>query len=213
MNVRKLNEIFGYGLFVVGALKLLLAVLVILQFGTNIAAIMNGENIETDTYANLSMTVALAQIILALGSIIMIFVNIKRNPEVITGYLLGLGAIMLEFITPSFLTIFMVFVQCGMYMKAGTKITNKNVSYKSEHKTSKRTIKNTDWFYSERKEQKNKSEQIEIQAQKRKAKLEKELGEWKELLELGEIDEATYNEETNRLIEKERKWNERMKRF
>jgi len=154
MSIRKLNKIFGYGLFVVGALKLLLAVLVILQFGTNIAAIMNGENINTDTYANFSMIVALAQIILALGSIIMIFVNIKRSPEVITGYLLGLGAIMLEFITPSFLVIFMVFVQCGMYMKAGTKITNKNVSYKSEQRTSKKTIKNTDWFYSERKEQK-----------------------------------------------------------
>lgn len=213
MSIRKLNEIFGYGLFVVGALKLLLAVLVILQFGTNIAAIMNGENINTDTYANFSMTVALAQIILALGSIIMIFVNIKRSPEVITGYLLGVGAIMLEFITPSFLVIFMVFVQCGMYMKAGTKITNKNVSYKSEQRTSKKTIKNTDWFYSERKEQKERSEQIEIQAQKRKAKLENEIREWKELLELGEIDEATYNEETNRLIEKERKKSERIKRF
>ena len=213
MSIRKLNEIFGYGLFVVGALKLLLAVLVILQLGTNIAAIMNGENINTDTYANFSMTVALAQIILALGSIIMIFVNSKSNPEVITGYLLGLGAIMLEFITPSFLTIFMVFVQCGMYMKAGTKITNKNLSYKSEQRTSKKMIKNTDWFYSERKEQKERSEQIEIQAQKRKAKLENELREWNELLELGEIDEATYNEETNRLIEKERKRTERMTRF
>ena len=69
------------------------------------------------------------------------------------------------------------------------------------------------WFYSERKDQKNKSEQIESQKQKRMAKLEKEIGEWKELLDLGEIDEATYNEETNRLIEKERKRTERMRRF
>ena len=65
----------------------------------------------------------------------------------------------------------------------------------------------------ERENQKEKSEQIEIQKQKRMAKLEKEIGEWKELLDSGEIDETTYNEETNRLIEKERKKSERMKRL
>lgn len=139
----------------VGALKLLLTVLIILQLGTNIVAIMNGEDINTYTYANFSVIIGFTEIILALGSIIMIFVNIKHNSEVITGYLFGLGAIILELITPSFLIIFLVFVQCGMYMKAGTKIINKNINYKSEHRTSKKTIKNTDWFYSEREEPKN----------------------------------------------------------
>ncbi|MGN1269578.1 MAG: hypothetical protein ACI4UU_01745 [Clostridia bacterium] len=213
MSVRKLNEIFGYGLFGVGAFKLLLVVLIILQLGTNITAIMNGQNINTNYYTNFSKTIGLAQIILAIGSIIMIFVNIKNTPEVITGYLLGLGALMIEFIIPSFLLIFVAFAQCGMYMKAGAKIKNKNMSYKTEHKTRKKAIKNTEWFYSDREEQKEKSEYIEIQRQKRMAKLEKEIEEWKELLEQGEIDETTYNEETNKLIEKKRKKSERMKRF
>ena len=40
-------------------------------------------------------------------------------------------------------------------------------------------------------------------------KSEKELEEWKQLLDAGEIDEETYHQETNRLIEKERKRSER----
>ena len=43
------------------------------------------------------------------------------------------------------------------------------------------------------------------------AQLEKELEEWKQLLDTGEIDEETYNQETSRLIEKERKRSERDK--
>ena len=42
-------------------------------------------------------------------------------------------------------------------------------------------------------------------------KLEKELGEWKQLLDTGEIDEETYNQETSKLIEKERKRSEQDK--
>lgn len=38
-------------------------------------------------------------------------------------------------------------------------------------------------------------------------KLEKELGEWKQLLDTGEIDEETYNQETSKLIEKVKRKN------
>lgn len=72
---------------------------------------------------------------------------IKKQPEVITGYLLGLGATLLEFIVPSFLSFYFVFVECGMHMKAGTKIRNENVGQNTNNRNIKQAVKNTDWFY------------------------------------------------------------------
>ena len=129
MSIKKLNEIFGYGLFIVGALKILLVILVLIQVGTNITAIFNGGSVNSEYYPTLSTTIGFAQLILAFGSIIMIILNIKKQPEVITGYLWGLGALLIEFITPSIISFYAVFVECSMYMKAGTKIRNKNEPY------------------------------------------------------------------------------------
>lgn len=147
MSVKKWNEIFGYGLFFVGALKVLLVILVLIQFGINITSIFNGGDINSSSYSNFSTILGFAQIILAIGSIIMIILNIKKEPEVITGYLWGLGAILLEFIVPSFLAFYFVFVECGMYMKAGTKIINKNVGQDTNSRNIKQAVKNTEWFY------------------------------------------------------------------
>lgn len=77
----------------------------------------------------------------------MIILNIKKQPEVIVGYLLGLGAILLEFIVPTFLSFYFVFVECGMYMKAGAKVRNKNIGQDINSRKMKQTIKNTEWFY------------------------------------------------------------------
>ncbi len=65
-----------------------------------------------------------------------------------------------------------------------------------------------EWSYGKKNEQ---NEYISEKKQKRMEKLEKELEEWKQLLDTGEIDEETYNQETSRLIEKERKRSERDK--
>ena len=82
--------------------------------------------------------------------------------------------------------------------------------YKDEFKpkTSKKTIKNTEWFYNN---QNTQNSQNDVKKQKKIEKIEKELYEWKQLLDSGEIDEEIYNAETNRLIEKERRINERGK--
>lgn len=147
MSIKKLNEIFGYGLFIVGTLKILLVILVLIQVGTNIAAIFNGESVDSEYYSTFSTIIGFAQLILAFGSIIMIILNIKRQPEVITGYLWGLGALLIEFITPSIMSFYAVFVECGLYMKAGTKIRNKNVGSDKNYRKIKQDIKNTEWFY------------------------------------------------------------------
>lgn len=147
MSVKKLNEIFGYGLFIVGALKILFVILVLIQVGTNITAIFNGGSVNSEYYPALSTIIGFAQLVLAMGSIIMIILNIKRQPEVITGYLWGLGALLIEFITPSIMSFYAVFVECSMYMKAGTKIRNKNTGSDKNYRKIKQDMKNTEWFY------------------------------------------------------------------
>lgn len=209
MNTKTMNEIFGYALFGIGVSKIILVILVLMQVNMNMNAIFNGGYFNNYDYSTFSAIIGLLQLILAAGSIIMIFVNIIKQPEVIPGYVLGLGALLIELIAPSILMIFAIFVECGMYMKAGAKIRNKNIFTKEEHKTSKKKTKNTEWFYGGQNEQSTKENN---QEQKRKAKLEKELYEWKQLLDSGEIDEETYKQETDRLIEKERRRSERRKK-
>lgn len=213
MNIRKTNEMFGYGFFMVGALKILLVVLVLVRLTTNLSSIFNSGNINSEYYPSFSMAIGYAQLILAFGSIIMIIVNIRKHPQVIPGYLWGLGALLIEFIIPPIMSFFTIFAECGMYMKAGSKIRNKNLSYEKEHNTTKNTIKNTEWFYSNSNIKNEQINQAMIQDEKRKAKLQNELDGWKQLLDSGEIDEETYNQETNKLIEKEKKKSERMRRF
>ena len=163
MGLKKINEVFGYGLFVVGILKILLVILVIIQVGTNIIAVFNGGNVNADYYPVFSLIIALFQIVLAIGSIIMIILNTKKQPEVILGYLLGLGALLIELITPSIISFYIVFLVCSMYMKAGTKIRDKNIGSDRSYRKIKLDKKNTEWFYSEKKEhyEENKETQIE----------------------------------------------------
>ena len=89
-------------------------------------------------------------------------------------------------------------------MKAGSKIVKLNSDYRfgTYQKTTKKQIEDTNWFYEEGNEKKS-SEQMKNQ--NKIAKIDKELNEWKELLDSGEIDEQTYNEETNKLIEKKKR--------
>lgn len=211
MNIKTVNEFFGYGLFGIGALKIVFTILVFFQMITNVNIALNGgDGTDYGYYPTFSVILGGAQILLAIGSIIMILVNSTIQPKVIPGYLWGLGAILIELIIPSSLYIFVLFAECGMYMKAGQKIRSNNEIYKDEFKpkTSKKTIKNTEWFYNN---QNTQNSQNDVKKQKKIEKIEKELYEWKQLLDSGEIDEEIYNAETNRLIEKERRINERGK--
>ena len=152
MNTNKTNEIFGHALFIVGALKIVFTILVVMQLSTNLVAISNGGTVNGEYFPIFSTMLGSAQLILAVGSVIMIIVNSRNNPEVIGGYLIGLGALLLEFITPTILAFFVVFIECSLYMKAGSEIINKNSRYKKETKKSKRKVDaSEEWFYSEKK--------------------------------------------------------------
>lgn len=206
MNVKKVNGILGYAFFIVGILKILLVILVLLQFSSGLTAMFYGGSVSFANYTTFSQMIGLMQILLAIASIIMIILNAKNQPKVIPGYLWGLGAVLIEYITPSMLYFYVVFAECGMYMKAGIKIRNKNLNYKDFSTNNQKLAKNTEWFFSDE------NQQIDIKEEKRKAKVEEELYEWKKLLDSGEIDEETYNEETNKLIEREKRRSARKKK-
>ena len=204
MNLKTVNRIFGYGLFGMGAIKIIYTIFLLSQMVTNVNIALNGGEWSYVFAPIIVQVISFVQTLLTLGSVIMIFVNMIQQPKVIIGYVWGLGAMLVPYIIPSWLVIGALLVQCGMLMKAGTEIMNNSDTYKNEFrpKTSKKTIKNTEWYYGKKNEQ---NEYVSEKKQKRIEKLEKELAEWKQLLDTGEIDEETYNQETNRLIEKERK--------
>ena len=210
MNLKTVNKIFGYGFFGIGAIRIIYIILLFSQMVTNVNIALNGGKWSYGLFPLITEVISLLQIVLTIGSVIMIFVNTIQQPKVIIGYVWGLGAMLVPYIIPSWLTIGALIVQCGMLMKAGTEIMSTSDTYKNEFKPkmSNKTIKNTEWYLGKKNEQ---NEYISEKKQKRMEKLEKELEEWKQLLDTGEIDEETYNQETSRLIEKERKRSERDK--
>ena len=114
MNLKKVNDIFGIALSWIGLLKVLLIVLVMFQSGSIATAMVIGGDAVSFDLSTFSTLLGYAQLIVAAGSIVMIFVNIKRYPDVILGYIIGLGAITLEFIlhNPIILGFFEMFCIC-----------------------------------------------------------------------------------------------------
>ena len=205
--MKKANQIFGYSLYALGAIKIILVVLMLFTLVANIGTITQGGNVNlfytTTAFVTFTIILGFVEIGLVIGSIVMIILNIKKCPEVIIGYVMGLGAVLTEFI---FSGLIGLFIQCGLYMKGGSKIVkiNSNYSYNNGNgpKTTKKQIEDTNWFYED---QNQLNSTAQTKNQKKIAKIDKELDEWKELLDSGEIDEQTYNEETSKLVEKKKR--------
>lgn len=149
MKLEKVNDFFGISLSLVGFLKVLLIVLIFVQSGSAATAIVTGGTANVTDFSIFSQLIGIAQLILAICSIIMIFINFKKSSNVVVGYLIGLTAVGLELILPSIIYFAYVFVECGLYIKAGNKIRNKTLSLFniSTSKSSKEIKESTDWFY------------------------------------------------------------------
>lgn len=126
IDVKKLNEIFGYVFLGVGSVKILLLVLAFLKFGTDVALIVKGGSATSGDYSAFSAILGFVEIVLAIASIVMIILNVKRQAGAIVSYSLGIGALVLEFLIPSSLSILFVFVEVGMYLKAGNNLLKKD---------------------------------------------------------------------------------------
>lgn len=138
--VKGFNNFLGWGLFFTGAAKLIYVVVVYMKMMTLISSMFSGNVTDINYYPMISGIIALAQLLFAILSIVMIFVNINKCSGVIKGYLVGLGALAMEFILPSFILFYLAVVECSLYMKAGSIIRkeNENMALNS---------KDMDWFY------------------------------------------------------------------
>ena len=77
----------------------------------------------------------------------MIFVNIKRYPDVVMGYVVGIFALILEIILPAILFFIYGFVEGMMYIYASNTVRNKKFKLFSVENDSNTKVENTDWFY------------------------------------------------------------------
>lgn len=209
MFIKRLNHFCGYAFYIVGVLRVLVVILAIISAGSAMVSIFSGNNNVDVSYGGLTIfgsAIAIAQILLTMISIPMIFINKKEEPEISTGYLYGGGAYLLEFIIPGFLMIYFVFVEAFLYMKAGNKI----IKITSTYSKIQRREANTEWFYNQTNRNNNNEEDNEniineIKKEKRNEKLLEEIYEWRKLLDSGEIDEDSYNEMKDKLLKKMQK--------
>ena len=148
MNVKRINEILGYVFFSIGALKILIIILSLL----NIVTIINGGSLnyrKTESYTAFGTFIAILQLVLGIVAIIMIGLNnkITGNEKVINGYFLTLGAIAIELLFPRISGVYSVFISSGIYMSAGNLIRKGGFSENINYKKKKKQVDNTDWFY------------------------------------------------------------------
>lgn len=124
MNIREVNRFFGYAYFVVGFIKIIFTLIIFLQLFSNLNAIYNNAD-YSDMSSLQTFSIILGGIQFGLGicSIVMIFVNRVKQPNVILGYVIGLAAVCLEFFMAGILTYFIIIPECYLYMEAGKKIT------------------------------------------------------------------------------------------
>ena len=138
--MKNVNDFFGNAYIVAGALKSILIILAILQL---ISVLLGGAFVND--YAAFTTILSFIELALIPISIVMIIVNSLKANESAKGYWLGLIAIAMEFIFPSFVLFFLVFFQCILFLKAGTLIKTGGLDEKEI-----KNIKNTEWFYEDK---------------------------------------------------------------
>lgn len=164
MNLKRVNQIFGYLLFSIGVIKLIYTFLIIINMFENVQAIFSGGYADYGYYPILSNIIGFSQLIIAIGSIVMIIINLIRGQfKIIFGYVAGLFSVILEFITPTIFAFYVSLAECSIYMWSGNRVVKNNADYKGVIKTSRKQVKNTDWFYAENRDihKKNKTKKEE----------------------------------------------------
>lgn len=141
MKLKKVNNFFGISIIVIGFLRFLIPAL-----GTLLMLTGNPLGDSMTTFAGI---VGLYQIIIAIGSLTMIFLNMKENGRAVGGYLLQLLALGIELILPGILMFIYVFFEASMYIKAGSMIREKDLVLFSKEKSEKEKMEKTDWFYND----------------------------------------------------------------
>jgi len=159
MAIKKFNEIVGCIIFFLGVAKTIYVITAFLLFGYNLVALFENTNVNFNHLpAAVQLILAFAEIIVLVLSIVMAFLNIKNQHELIKWYLLSIGAFLLEIFIPSIIFPFFVLPQCVMYLNSGVKIRNGAIGVVKNYKKMKQDIKNTEWFYGKEEEEDKKDE-------------------------------------------------------
>lgn len=151
MDLKKVNDFFWISLSIMGILKVILILLILVQSGTAATAMVTGGEQTEFSFSSFSRILGYGQIALAVCSVVMIIANIKKHPETIMGYIIGLLALVLEVILPSIVYFIYVFIECALYIQAGNIIRNKKLKLFSIEDDSGAKVESTDWFYNDKK--------------------------------------------------------------
>ena len=217
MILRRVNKIFAWGYFAVGATRVVILFIALAQVISAFNAVFDGRSLAMMSFDGISLVLSICQIILFIGSIVMVILNSKKQPEVIKGYLMGIGAFVLHFIFSAFiLLIFISAFSFVMYIRAGQMINKNNAKGENLLRTNRSDSDLDDYFKNKANEEKDEKEKvqeitqdktnvIDYKTEKKIQKIDKEIQEWKSLFDSQQIDEELYNLELNRLNEKKNK--------
>lgn len=147
MSLKKVNEFFGISLLIIGILKILLMIFIFIQSGSAAVSTVTGGEAKLFDASSFSDILGIVQIVFAICSIFMIVINIKKYPDVIIGYVIGLVALGLEIILPAIVFFIYGFVEGVLYINASNKIRNKKFNLFNIEEDSNQKIESTDWFY------------------------------------------------------------------
>lgn len=208
MKVGKINEFLGSALIFVGVTR------VVIIFGallSSISVLSGGKyNIDNDFYLTISEIIAMIEIIVIITCLIMFFINKKKQTGVTKGYLYALFAFLIEiFLVFPLINFFVVIYACMQYIKAGNRVKEDNFNYLPQNK--KIGGAKADWFYSESNIKNTEKELLKLQ--KNKEKIDEEIKEWKELVNMGEITEEVFLQETKKLTEKSKNLEEQISKY
>lgn len=200
--MKKTNNLFGWGLLIVGVAKIVIVVIAIFLMFSIISSIFEGGDYSYVStllkYSIASELIGGVQLVLAICSVVMLIICFIKCPKVAGGYAIGIGAYCFNLFSEMFFSglWLLIMIACVgvMYIKAGNKIREDNEKYVKDAKKTTNYLNNTKWFYDK--------EISNPKLQKKIEKLNDEINEWKQLFDMGEIDENTYNEEKNKLVQR-----------
>lgn len=207
MKIKNLNDFFGNLLIIVGVAKEIMIFFVLI--GT-IGMISGTSNANIDIYTNLKNILVLAELTVAIASVVMLIKNNKKETGVTTGYKYAIIALLIEILNIFPIIGILIAIAVGMqYIKAGVRVKSDNDKYYPP-KVDKEMLERSDWFYSEHN---GKIEKELLRLKQKKEKIDEEILAWENLLTTREITEEIFVQETQKLREKSKNLETQINRY
>lgn len=208
MSLSKINSFMGYVFMLIGAAKAILIIMIFSKMTISLSLLFSGLDLTELYYPLFCWRIKFFEMVFGIIAIILIVPNYLYQEKLIKPYAATVGAWFVDFITPSILAIIVIFFICCIYFKAGNTILRLNTDPGEKKRKNKKLAKRTASFYNGIGNKKM-TNQEKIEAFR--TEIKSEMQEWKELLDSGEIDLESYNQEIDRLEKKAQKNNINLK--